>query len=137
MRRTTCLIMLVLLLGAFTANPAGTVRMAFFRVNEEAAGMTVTWQVELEEGVRTYELLRRTRFTNDRFVSVASLAPHGAGRSYTVRDDQIFKASAEQVDYLLEVVYTDGLREQLAQEQVNYTSTAIRRTWGSIKAMFQ
>ncbi len=137
MKRIASLILLVLLLGAFTAHPVGTVRMAFFRVSEEAAGMMITWQVELEDGVRTYELMRRTRFTNGRFVSVASLQPHGAGRSYTFRDDQIFKASAEQVDYLLEVVYTDGLREQLAQEQVNYTSTAIRRTWGSIKAMFQ
>lgn len=99
--------------------------------------MLVTWQVDTEDEVREYELQRMTRFTNNRFVKVEAFQPHGINKAYIFKDSQVFKASTEQVDYQLEVVYANGLREQLAREQVNYTSTAIRRTWGSIKAMFQ
>jgi hypothetical protein len=35
------------------------------------------------------------------------------------------------------VVYSNGLREVLASKSLNYTSTPLRRSWGSIKAMFQ
>ncbi len=111
--------------------------MSFFKVNEEGGDLVVSWQTEEELDVREYELQRMTRFTNGQFVKVESLAPHGPDKAYLFTDEQIFKSSSERVDYRLEVIYTDGVRQQLAREQVNYTSTAIRRTWGSIKAMFQ
>jgi hypothetical protein len=135
-RYITCLALLVVV-SAAAPLPAGKVQLTFFRVSEDPGGMIVTWQVDTEEEVREYELQRMTRFTNNRFVTVESFQPHGIGKSYIFKDTQIFKTSTEQVDYQLEVVYSNGLRELLAREQVNYTSTAIRRTWGSIKAMFQ
>lgn len=137
MRRYLTSLALLIVVSAASPWSAGKVQLTFFRVSEDPVGMIVTWQVDEEEEVREYELQRMTRFTNNRFVKVESFLPHGIDKSYTFKDTQIFKASTEQVDYQLEVVYTNGLRELLAREQVNYTSTAIRRTWGSIKAMFQ
>ncbi|MEZ4701877.1 MAG: hypothetical protein R2834_16180 [Rhodothermales bacterium] len=137
MRRLSISLTLFVLLSAFSPQPAGKVQLAFFRVSEDPGGMVVSWQVDTEDEVKEYELLRMTRFTNNRFVKVESFPPHGVNKAYSFKDSQIFKASTEQVDYQLEVVYANGQREQLAREQVNYTSTAIRRTWGSIKAMFQ
>lgn len=130
------LILLVFCLTAFSSGQ-GTVRMSFFKVEEENGDLLISWQTDEELDVREYELQRMTRFTNGQFVKVDALMPHGPGKAYLFRDEQVFKSSSEQVDYRLEVVYSDGVREQLATEQVNYTSTAIRRTWGSIKAMFQ
>ena len=125
-----------LLLSAFSGMP-GAVQMSFFKVDEQENDLVVSWQTAREVEVREYEVQRMTRLTNNQFVKVESLSPHGPNKPYVFRDDQVFKASSEQVDYRLEVIYVDGVREQLASEQVNYTSTAIRRTWGSIKAMFQ
>ena len=130
-------ILAILLLTAFSLGGAGSVQIGFFRVDEAGNNLTVSWQTEEEVSVREYELLRMTRFTNNQFVKVKSVSPHGPGKPYIFRDDQVFKSSSELVDYRLEVVYQDGVREQLARQQINYTSTAIRRTWGSIKAMFQ
>lgn len=129
------LTLLVLCLAAFTSQ--GSVRMSFFTIVEEGGDLIISWQTEEESEVREYELQRMTRFTNGQFVKVEALPPHGTSKAYLYRDEQIFKSSSEQVDYRLEVIYSDGVRQQLAREQVNYTSTAIRRTWGSIKAMFQ
>ena len=129
------LTLLVLCLAAFSSQ--GSVRMSYFRIVEEGGDLVISWQTEEESEVREYELQRMTRFTNGQFVKVDALSPHGTGKAYLYRDEQIFKSTSEQVDYRLEVIYNDGVRQQLAREQVNYTSTAIRRTWGSIKAMFQ
>lgn len=111
--------------------------MRFFKIDEEGSDLIVSWQTDQEVEVREFELQRMTRFTNNQFVKIQSIEPHGVSKPYIYRDDQVFKASSEQVDYRLEVIYSNGVREQLAREQINYTSTAIRRTWGSIKAMFQ
>lgn len=113
------------------------VRISYFKIDEEGGNLLITWEAQEETDVKEYELYRMTRLTNRQFVKIQSIPPHGIDKPYLYRDDQVFKSSSELVDYRLEVVYVDGVREQLARDQVNYTSTAIRRTWGSIKAMFQ
>ncbi len=137
MKRLSLLFLVLLSVSAFSSLNTGTVQMRFFKIDEEGSDLVVSWQTDQEVEVREFELQRMTRFTNNQFVKIESIEPHGTSKSYIYRDDQIFKASSEQVDYRLEVVYDNGVRELLAREQVNYTSTAIRRTWGSIKAMFQ
>ncbi len=137
MKRLSLLFLVLLSVSAFSSLNTGTVQMRFFKIDEEGSDLVVSWQTDQEVEVREFELQRMTRFTNNQFVKIESIEPHGTSKSYIYRDDQIFKASSEQVDFRLEVVYDNGVRELLAREQVNYTSTAIRRTWGSIKAMFQ
>ena len=132
----------LLLLISLTGIGAGVatftdVQLTYFKVEKESNDLLVTWEADIELDVREYEIQRMTRFTNNRFVKVKSVVPHGTAKPYVFRDDQVFKVGDEQVDYRLEVVFSNGAREQLARQSVNYTSTAIRRTWGSIKAMFQ
>ena len=121
----------VMLVGA----SAVTVRLAYFTVEQDNGALLLSWETEAEEDVRTYELFRRTSQSTV-FTRIAETAAHGAGTPYTFRDDQVYKISSEMIDYRLEVVYESGLRQQLAERKVNYTPTAIRRSWGSIKAMF-
>ena len=137
MKRYMHFLLLLLPLMAFSGILTGSVQMRFFKIDEEGSDLIVSWQTDQEVEVREFELQRMTRFTNNQFVKIQSIEPHGVSKPYIYRDDQVFKASSEQVDYRLEVIYSNGVREQLAREQINYTSTAIRRTWGSIKAMFQ
>ena len=63
------------------------------------------------------------------FVQINSSSAHGANKEYLVSDDQVYKNAMDQVDYRLEVVFTNGLRQRLAEKQVDYTPTAIRRSW--------
>ena len=48
-------------------------------------------------------------------------------------DSQVFKSGSDKLDYQLEAVYSNGVREVIRTESLNYTSTAVRRTWGSLK----
>lgn len=138
MKRIPLLIVLILLLtGAGTVmHSAYTVRLTYFKADPQDNNFALAWKAEMEEDVRVYELHRKTSYTGA-FVKVHELPGHGVGKEYKYLDTQVYKSTSEEVDYRLDVVYTNGLRQQLAEKRLNYTPTAVRRTWGSIKAMFQ
>ena len=134
--RFAALLTLTLVLAAVAAASL-TVRLKYFDVEHEGGGFAVKWEAETEEAdVRNYELFRKTSYAAE-FVLVESRQAHGANQEYVVRDDDVYKNAMDQIDYRLEVVFSNGLRQRLAEKKVNYTPTAIRRSWGSIKAMFQ
>ena len=134
MKRLSLIILLVVLTGAGVLS--SNVKLNYFNVERQGNEFMISWKAEIEEDVRSYELHRKTAYAAT-FSAIHSLSAHGVGKEYRFKDDQVYKAAAEQVDYRLEVVFTNGVRQQIAEKQVNYTPTALRRTWGSIKAMFQ
>lgn len=126
---------LLLLTGASLFS--GLVRISEFEIRNEGSDFVVSWKTEVEEDVRSFEIQRRTPTSNEQFVRVYDAPGHGPDRAYAFRDTQVYKSGSEKLDYRLEVVYTNGVREVLRVQSMNYTSTAVRRTWGSLKAMFQ
>ncbi|NND71019.1 MAG: hypothetical protein HKN43_05520 [Rhodothermales bacterium] len=108
----------------------------YFRVEESNSDFVITWETVREDGVKSFELHRKTPHSNDEFVLINEATPIGPARQYVFRDTQVFKSGSELIDYRLQVVLADGSRQIMASRTVNYTPTAIRRTWGSIKAMF-
>lgn len=115
------------------------VRLAYFRVDEQGSDFVIAWEAELEENIKVYEVQRRSAMSNGRFVVVKEYDPVGIDKQYLYTDDQVFKSTSDvqdMIDYQLVVVYQSGARQIVASKSVNYTSTALRRTWGSIKAMF-
>ncbi len=114
------------------------IRLNFFKIQPEGRDFVVTWRADIEEDVREYELLRKTTMSyEDQFEKVYASRPHGTGKEYIFRDTQVYKSGSEQLDYRLDVVFGNGTRQIVTTQSVNYTSTAIRRTWGSLKALFQ
>ena len=129
----------VLLLGlAASAQAQDGVKLGAFTARTEPSGVRVEWQMEAEPGVVAFDLRRRTATSNGAFVTVATLRPHGAARTYEYVDGSLYKGDAMSLaEYQLEATFAGGARLVLFSAPVNYTTTSIRRTWGSIKAMFQ
>ena len=132
MRKALLVVLVVLTTGAVL----NEVRLKYFDVERDNNVFVITWETEMEEEVRQFEIFRKTGFDAD-FVSIGSSSGHGANQEYKLIDDQVYKTNSDFIDYRLEVVYNNGVRQRLAEKKVNSTSTAIRRSWGSIKAMFQ
>lgn len=107
-----------------------------FGVTKQGNNLVISWVSEFEDGVREFELHRRTPNSSD-YRRITTIAAHGPGKRYSYTDDQVYKNAADMVDYQLVVVYQNGSKEVVSTVSINYTSTAVRRTWGSIKAMFQ
>lgn len=130
----------VLMLAGFAAPDSDTnssVRLKYFNVNEEGNTFVLSWESAEEADVLKYAIERKTTFSNNEFVPLKEVSPQGQDVRYLHRDDQVFKTGGgDVVDYRLMAVYHNGSREILVTKSVNYTPTALRRTWGSIKAMF-
>ena len=127
--------LVVLLLGAGTAYGQDGPHVEL-RVTQPEGGVTLRWRVDSEAGVEGYHVWRILRGDMQKLTQ-APVAARGLDW-YTYTDRSLFKAESEQATYYVEVLFSDG-RPALSSEKidVNYTSTAVRRTWGSIKAMFQ
>lgn len=136
MKRAGSLIAVLLLTTGATVFMAGA-RLSFFSMNPAENGFVISWRAEVEDGVAAYELFRKTPNTVGQAVLVTHVNARGHNVLYSYTDNAVYKAASEQVTYTLEAVLSDGSRQMLRQESRNYTSTAVRRTWGSIKAMFQ
>ena len=134
-RKSLIAALFVVLCGATMFS--GRVRISTFSIQEEGRDFVISWQSEIEEDVRQYEIMRKTPYSNDQFVRVKEVLAHGINKAYLYRDTQVFKSGSDKVDYQLEAVYSDGVREVVKSQSLNYTTTAVRRTWGSLKAMFQ
>lgn len=117
---------------------SGNVQLSAREVAREGSATVLSWTVSMERNVSAYEIRRRAPFTNGEFTVLGVMPAHGANRPYQFRDNSLFSNdNANQVDYLVVAIFTDGGRFDLFQVPVNYASTGLRRTWGSLKAMFQ
>jgi hypothetical protein len=115
------------------------VALSKFEAYTEGNMVVVTWQAEqgTENGVAAYILDRKTDLDHG-WREVATLSYAGSAAEYTYQDKTLYKMAANQVEYRLRVRYSNGSVETFDQKaRADYTSTAVRRTWGSIKAMFQ
>ena len=129
---STIAFLLVLMVGTVLAS----VVFSRFEARTEENDIVVTWEASVETDVREYVLERRTAF-DSQFVEMARMNVHGANSPYIYRDERLFKVEAEQVSYRLRMIGSGGSLLGVTDPiTVDYTPTAVRRTWGSIKAMF-
>jgi len=125
------LLVLVVFVGTVLAN----VVFSRFDARTEGNDIVVSWQASVETDVKEYVLERKTLF-DAQFVEMARFDPHGTNNLYTYRDERVFKVQSEQVSYRLRIINTDNSFVVTDAITIAYTPTAVRRTWGSIKAMF-
>jgi hypothetical protein len=122
---------------------AGQVHVSKFTANvsiQNSREIQVKWTVDTEQEVTQYRLERKMVQDNDfkpiSNIAVSTIPPT---KIYQFTDKNVFKTTSgtEPVVYALYVDFQNGDTKYIGQAEVNYTTTAIRRTWGSIKAMFQ
>lgn len=105
--------------------------------------VSLKWTVSQADEVVGFRVVRSLRNEQSYDVIHAIQVNPGdvptAGREYQFVDRSVFKPgdAGDAVFYKLLIDYRNGSVEEKGPVSVNYTSTAIRRTWGSIKSMFQ
>ncbi len=128
---------MVVLLGAWTS---AQVVLSSFEARSDGPDVIVSWKASLEDELKDYALERKSRYDTE-FKVMTNLNSRGANFKYEWRDRTVYGASQvesnEQVEYRLRITFIDGSTQMVEPIAVDYTPTAVRRTWGSIKAMFQ
>ncbi|MDX2127714.1 MAG: hypothetical protein SFU91_01615 [Chloroherpetonaceae bacterium] len=107
----------------------------------------VRWLSENEESVVRYELLRRNAESVS-FQPVQTVFPRGSGQLYEVVDlevAQVFQLvknepqviqSQKRIIYQLRITMKNGTIEE-REVSISFQTSSIRKTWGSIKALFR
>lgn len=136
MKRVVPIIALLLFAG-WTLSTNRVLLKGGIQVDTMNSDMILTWEATVEDGVEKYLVMRRASWTQNEFREAGDVDARGPNLQYRFVDSELYKASSEQVDYELWAVFVSGERAMLTQVSMNYTPTTVRRTWGSIKAMFQ
>ncbi|MBI5473973.1 MAG: hypothetical protein HY961_16665 [Ignavibacteriae bacterium] len=116
---------------------ASIIKDGTLRADPDGSYIKIRWESDNETGVAKYVLERKAGL-NGSFMTLTELAPKGNGSSYQFVDETVFRVSQTIYKYQVKVVFSDG------QAPIYYgpitaipRTSDVRRTWGSIKAMFR
>jgi hypothetical protein len=110
---------------------------------QEAGGQgnQVTWKTSDETGVSQFIVIRREWQTTDwgPEAQVEVVNAKGTGSSYSLEDKGIFKTADRALKYEIRAVTSQGIVIESITYQTRFAglTSAAKRTWGSIKAMFR
>ena len=99
--------------------------------------ITIRWQSEDESGVGGYEIARKSGASGPFIVLNPGLLAKGSSSSYEFIDETAFRTSDSFYQYRIIALYADGHRSDPYYVVVTHSVSSVRRTWGSIKAMFR
>jgi hypothetical protein len=121
-------------LTSFTASISG--------VNQNV--ISLKWSVANLDNINRFEIERKMhtddwKILPDSRLDITSEMKNIQQKEFEYTDSDVFKTNSNQVmiQYRLRVVQNNGLVAESQITQVQYTTSAVRRTWGSIKSMFQ
>ena len=116
---------------------AGVIKDGSLRANSDNNYITVSWLSEDETSVANYVLERKAGI-NGAFVPVTEFPAKGNNSAYEFVDDNAFRVSESIYKYQVKVVFSNGQAPVFyGPITVSHRTSDVRRTWGSIKAMFQ
>jgi hypothetical protein len=124
---------LVLLLVA-TAVLAGTF-LEYFQGRSEGEDIRLEWKTREEVNLQHFKVERKT--PQSAFVDITTIEPKGSNSYYTYLDQSAYKTDNMLFIYRLKIVDTNSQVAYSNEVSVSHSVSGVKRTWGSIKAMFR
>ncbi len=93
------------------------------------------WVTTQESGLASFRIQRS--FDGKYFHSLHTVVPVGNNSSYSYIDDDLFKSNLQTFYYRIEIEMASHRVSYSVTERVELAFSGIRKTWGSIKAMFR
>lgn len=107
-----------------------------FQASSDGSVITLRWNSKDETNVSMYVVERRVG-TNGQFIQIANMEPKGPSW-YEYVDKTAFRSTATLYQYLIRIKFTNGITDQeIGPVSVSHSVNSVKRTWGSIKAMFR
>lgn len=108
-----------------------------------SSGLTIRWETSDESATFKFEVYRREYRSGGMgpLEKIADIAAKGVSSSvYQIEDAGIFKTADRVLEYEIRAVDRQGIVIETARMTTVFSTgltSAARRTWGSIKAMFR
>jgi hypothetical protein len=105
-----------------------------FTARSQGGNVVLNWQTQSETNLKNFVVERKT--INGGFIEIATLEPR-SDKNYQYIDQSAFKSSDVLYIYRLKIVDTDGTTSYSWEVAVPHNVSSVKRTWGSIKALFR
>jgi len=125
-------ILLVLLFA--TAIFAGTF-LEYFQGRSEGEDVRLEWKTREEVDLQHFKIERKTPQSS--FVEIATIQPKGSNSYYTYLDQSAYKPGDLLFVYRLKIIDSNGQVSYSNEVSISHSVSGVKRTWGSIKAMFR
>ncbi len=117
-----------------TAALAGTF-LEYFQGRSEGEDIRLEWKTREEVNLQHFKVERKTPQSS--FVDITTIAPKGNNSYYTYLDQSAYKTDNMLFVYRLKIIDTNGQASYSNEVSVSHSVSGVKRTWGSIKAMFR
>ncbi len=107
----------------------------YFHVRSEGDNIRLEWQTLEESNLQNFVIERKT--PQSTFIEVGSVSPKGNNSVYTFVDQNTYKTNDVIFIYRLKLVDSNGQTSYSYETTVSHSISSVKRTWGSIKAMFR
>ena len=127
---------IILLLCITVTALAGAIREGTLKASSDGDNVTIQWQSVQESSVKVYEVERRSGTSGD-FYSIGTIQKKGSNSFYQYVDKSAFKTTGTIYQYRIKTVYNNGNAEYSSEITISHNVSSVKRTWGSLKAMFR
>jgi len=124
----------IVVLLTVTAIFAGTF-LEYFHGRSEGDDVRLEWKTREEVNLQHFKIERKT--PQNSFVEISTVQPKGNNSYYTYLDQSAYKTTDMIFIYRLKIVDNNSQTSYSNEVTVSHSVSGVKRTWGSIKAMFR
>jgi hypothetical protein len=107
----------------------------YFHAKTEGENIRLEWKTADESNLKNFVIERKTQQSS--YIDVTTIPSKGSNSFYSYMDESIFKSSSYVFTYRLRIVDHDQKISYSSEVSVSASISGVKRTWGSIKAMFR
>lgn len=107
----------------------------YFQGHSEGDNIRLEWKTNDESGLDKIVIERKTPQSS--YIDIETIEPKGNNSFYSYLDENAYKTQDLVFVYRLKFVDNNGSVSNSSEAAVSANISSVKRTWGSIKAMFR
>ncbi|MBU0559223.1 MAG: hypothetical protein KJ799_04740 [Bacteroidetes bacterium] len=135
MKKSYLKISAVFLLVFISVNIFANAILSDFQVISENGNVILNWQTSQEINLKHFIVERKS--TNGPFMELGNIPATGDNSVYSFIDENAYKSHDAIYTYRLKIVDNDNTVSYSNEVSVSHSPSTVKRTWGSIKALFR
>lgn len=115
---------------------AGIIREGTLLGRSDGTNVTIQWATTDESSIKEFAIERRSG-TAGEFITLAVIAKKGSSSYYEYIDKSAFKTTGSIYQYRIKSLALSGAADYSSVLTISHNVSSVKRTWGSLKAMFR
>lgn len=113
----------------------GAVYIEFFYATSRGDEIVLEWKVKEDSAIEDFAIERAA--VNYGFVEIVKIKAVAGKLHYEYVDKTAYKSSEVFYKYRIKIIEKNGLESFSNEVNISHNPSGVKRTWGSIKAMFR